>query len=94
MERETRIELATNSLEDCGSIENKEQLRPWRCILTIQNPEISRLLFPALLNEVNAVTRNVCEIPSFFRLLNVEGCLDSRSTTLRGLGIPDGSTTT
>jgi integrase len=27
MERETRIELATNSLEDCGSIENKDNLR-------------------------------------------------------------------
>ena len=28
VERETRIELATNSLEECGSVENKEHLRP------------------------------------------------------------------
>jgi len=35
MERETGIEPATNSLEDCHSIENKRHLRPQRCVLTI-----------------------------------------------------------
>src|SRR5215472_5706372 len=34
MERETGIEPATSSLGRCAAIENKEQLRPWRCILT------------------------------------------------------------
>ena len=35
MERETRIELATNSLEECVSIANKRLQRSWRAILTI-----------------------------------------------------------
>jgi hypothetical protein len=34
MERETRIELATNSLEECVSIANKRLQRSWRAILT------------------------------------------------------------
>jgi hypothetical protein len=33
MERETRIELATNSLEECVSIANKRLQRSWRAIL-------------------------------------------------------------
>jgi hypothetical protein len=37
MERETGIEPATNSLEGWTSFENKEQMRPWRCILTTAN---------------------------------------------------------
>jgi hypothetical protein len=35
LEPETRIELATNSFEDCSLREYKGQIRPWRCILTI-----------------------------------------------------------
>jgi hypothetical protein len=34
LERETRIELATNSLEECVSIANKVLQRSWRAILT------------------------------------------------------------
>jgi hypothetical protein len=37
MERETRIELATNSLEDYVSVENKRQARPRRCIQSHEN---------------------------------------------------------
>ena len=37
MERETRIELATFSLGSCMTFENKEQMRPRRCILTTAN---------------------------------------------------------
>jgi hypothetical protein len=43
MERETGIEPATNSLEGCGSVENKEQLRSWRRILTIIFHRVPRL---------------------------------------------------
>jgi hypothetical protein len=43
MERETGIEPATNSLEGCESIENKEQLRSWRKILTIIFHRVPRL---------------------------------------------------
>jgi hypothetical protein len=35
MERETGIEPATNSLEECVSIANKRLQRSWRAILTI-----------------------------------------------------------
>jgi hypothetical protein len=42
MERETGIEPATNSLEGCQSIENKQLLRPWRRILTIIFQQVSR----------------------------------------------------
>jgi hypothetical protein len=34
MERETGIEPATNSLEECVSIANKRLQRSWRAILT------------------------------------------------------------
>ena len=37
MERETGLEPATSSLGSCTSFENKEQMRPWRCILTTAN---------------------------------------------------------
>jgi hypothetical protein len=42
MERETGIEPAPNSLEDCRSIENKQLLRPWRRILTIILQQVPR----------------------------------------------------
>jgi hypothetical protein len=42
VERETGIEPAPNSLEDCQSIENKQLLRPWRRILTIILQRVSR----------------------------------------------------
>jgi hypothetical protein len=66
---ETRIELATNSLEDCGSIENKDNLRPWRSIPTIKNAAIPPLLFPSLLNAVSAVTKVICASKLSFRSL-------------------------
>jgi hypothetical protein len=51
MERETRIELATNSLEDCVAIENKEQMRPWRGILTTRTTENTALATKRRLTE-------------------------------------------
>jgi hypothetical protein len=42
MERETGIEPATNSLDDCQSIENKQLLRLWRRILAIVFQQVSR----------------------------------------------------
>jgi hypothetical protein len=44
LERETNIELATNSLEDYVSVENKRQARPRSCIQSHEN----RLSFHAI----------------------------------------------
>jgi len=86
MERETGIGPATNSLEDCGSIENKDNLRPWRSILTIKNAAISRLLFFIPLNGVNGVTRVNRKPPAVFCSVNAEECLEHRRKKAGGFG--------
>jgi hypothetical protein len=55
LERETRIELATNSLEDCGSVENKQHVRPRRCILNISTHRQFTLYLIYHPNGVNGV---------------------------------------
>jgi hypothetical protein len=62
MERETGIEPATNSLEGCGPIENKEQLRSWRRILTII---FHRVPHPVNRNDAKVSNRRNEEARSF-----------------------------
>ena len=47
MERETGIEPATNSLEDCESIANKSLRRSWRAILAIDTIEFMQFTLQA-----------------------------------------------
>jgi hypothetical protein len=51
MERETRIELATDSLEDYVLVESKRQARPRRCIQSHDNT----LSFHAVLRDKTEV---------------------------------------
>jgi hypothetical protein len=55
MERETGFEPATSSLGISAQFENKDQRRPWRCILTTANRPKNKLCFKTPSNGVNGV---------------------------------------
>src|SRR5436309_12726834 len=55
MERETGFEPATSSLGISAQFENKDQRRPWRCILTTANRPKNKLSFKNPSNGVNGV---------------------------------------
>jgi hypothetical protein len=56
MERETGIEPATSSLGSQLAFVNKEQMRPWRLILTIEVNGVSATYGKSTLNAVIAVS--------------------------------------
>ena len=56
MERETGIEPATSSLGIQLAFANKEQMRPWRLILTIEVNGVSATYTESVLNAVFAVS--------------------------------------
>ena len=56
MERETGIEPATSSLGIQRTFVNKEQMRPWRLILTIEVHGDSAIYGESVLNAVIAVS--------------------------------------
>jgi hypothetical protein len=56
MERETGIEPATSSLGIQLAFVNKEQMRPWRLILTIEVNGVSATYGKSVLNAVIAVS--------------------------------------
>src|SRR5436305_14323103 len=55
MDRETGFEPATSSLGISAQFENKDQRRPWRCILTTANSPKNKLSFKNPSNGVNGV---------------------------------------
>jgi len=57
MERETGIEPATSSLGIQLAFVNKEQMRPWRLILTTEVNGVSATYTKSVLNAVIAVSR-------------------------------------
>jgi hypothetical protein len=59
MERETGIEPATSSLGIQLAFVNKEQMRPWRLILTIEVNGVSATYGKSVLNAVIAVSGRV-----------------------------------
>jgi hypothetical protein len=61
MERETGIEPATSSLGIQLAFVNKEQMRPWRLILTIEVNGVSATCAKTGLNAVIAVTSPILQ---------------------------------